>query len=111
MSQPCPNCGAQNDDSYRFCANCGAAMKRDPQATMPVTPPPSTDSVPPSPPPTSVSPYGSGSSYSPTPATPPAYVVKTTPDASSNDAQAPTMPMNVYSTGGSTGVEYPSRPA
>ncbi len=31
----CPSCGTQNDDSARFCRNCGAALTAPPQSPTP----------------------------------------------------------------------------
>ena len=32
----CPNCGTQNNDGVKFCANCGAALTPDTPAAAPV---------------------------------------------------------------------------
>src|SRR5262245_23078253 len=102
MSQPCPNCGTMNLDSYRFCSNCGALLRPAdsqpaPTAPPPVPPPVPVNVDPPQPPPPAPE-AGTTISMSEPPAQPgaPAYVVKTSPEAENLAAQAPTTPVGGF---------------
>src|SRR5438067_814110 len=119
MSQPCPNCGTLNLDSYRFCSNCGELLRpgEDANATPPMSsssPAPGSASgettspltashmIPPSAP---VGPEPAPAASMSQPEQPsaggeqpafPAYAVKTSPDAETPSSQAPTTPMGGF---------------
>ena len=100
MSLTCPNCSAQNDESYRFCANCGTPLQRGDQPTPPAAASFYSDSSKPAitipTPSSSPLPTAYGGFEKQPASQPPAYAVKTSPDAAASGPQAPTMPINTF---------------